>query len=492
MTNQVWWNEGIRTLFGYPLEEVGPDSNWWSKNIHPDHFARVTSSIHAAIESGGEQWKDEYPFRRHDGTYIFVEDRGHIVRDACGKGVRMVGAMIDITNRRRAEEERRKLESQIQHAQKLESLGILAGGIAHDFNNLLTGMLGNASLALAELRPDSPARESVRQIEITAVRAAELTRQMLAYSGKGRFLVEPLNLSHLVEEMAHLLGTVISKRAILRFDFMPNLPLIKADATQIRQVFMNLITNASDAIGDKSGIIAVRTGVMHTDDSYMSSTTTDDELTPGFYVFAEISDTGCGMDEATVSKIFDPFFTTKFTGRGLGLAAVLGIVRGHRGAIKVYSEPGRGTTFKVLFPCAEGETVKEECSVHSMGPWNGSGTILVVDDDESVRAVARKTLEQRGFRVLIAPDGMEGVEMFAEHQENIVAVLLDLTMPRMGGVEAFRELRRIRPDVRTVLMSGYNEEEVANQFLGKGLAGFLQKPFRATELIRVIRQAIEK
>lgn len=490
ITNQVWWNEGIRTLFGYPLDEVGANSNWWLVNIHPEDRDQVSASIHGAIDHGGETWKGEYRFRRHDGTYIYVADHGYIVRDATGKGVRMVGAMINISDRKRAEAERQRLEGRIQHAQKLESLGVLAGGIAHDFNNLLTGILGNASLALAELRPESPARATVRQIEVAAVRAAELTRQMLAYSGKGRFIVQPINLSHVVEEMFGLLDTVISKRAVLRFDFAPNLPSIDADATQIRQVVMNLITNASDAIGERSGIIAVRTGVMHTDDHYFSSTCLDDDLPAGFYVYLEVSDTGCGMDEATVKRIFDPFFTTKFTGRGLGLAAVMGIVRGHRGAIKVYSEPARGTTFKVLFPCAEREAVKEEPISSSAGTWRGSGTILVVDDEESVRAVARKALEKSGFQVVVARDGQECLDIFSRRKEEILVVLLDLTMPRMGGEETFRELRRLRADVRAVLMSGYNEEEVTSQFIGKGIAGFVQKPFRAAELLQAIRQAI--
>jgi CheY-like chemotaxis protein len=290
--------------------------------------------------------------------------------------------------------------------------------------------------------------------------------------------------------MGHLLQTVISKKAVLRFDFAADLPSVNADTTQLRQVVMNLITNASDAIGDKSGVIALRTGVMHADRHYLASTYVYEDLPEGDYVYLEVSDTGCGMDQATVEKIFDPFFTTKFRGRGLGLAAVLGIVRGHRGAIKIYSEPGRGTTFKVLFPCsglAEGRAATP--AIVDEG-WRGTGTVLVVDDEESVRTMAKRALEHQGFDVLLAADGRQALEVFRERLQEVRAVLLDLTMPHMNGEEVFREMRLLRPNLRVVLMSGYNEQEVTNLFAGKGLAGFLQKPFRADDLLATIRQLL--
>ncbi len=429
---------------------------------------------------------------RNTRNHRWYEIRDRIIRWVDGRLVRMVIA-TDITERKRAEKERRRLEQRIHQAQRLESLGVLAGGIAHDFNNLLMGILGNADLTLMKLPPESPIRPSVQKIETAALRASELTNQMLAYSGKCQFVIEPLNLSKVVEEMAHLLETVITKKAVLKFNFSPDLPLMEGDAAQIRQVIMNLITNASDAIGEKSGVITVTTGVMKADRRYLLKTYLDDELPEGYYVYLEVSDTGCGMDRQTKSKIFDPFFSTKFSGRGLGLAAVLGIVRGHKGAIRVYSEPGKGTTFKVLFPCKE--NLSSQSRDNHSGPYSGLAhgeRVLVVDDEETVRIVAKMMLEELGFQVLTAEDGREALEVFRQNHGNIDVVLLDMTMPHMNGEETFRELRRLDPQVRVVLSSGYNEQDATYRFAGKGLAGFIQKPYRSAELMEKIKQALSK
>jgi two-component system cell cycle sensor histidine kinase/response regulator CckA len=318
---------------------------------------------------------------------------------------------------------------------------------------------------------------------------------MLAYSGKGKFVVESLDLSKLVEEMAHLLRVSVSKKAILRFNLADHLPAIHADATQIRQVVMNLITNASDALGPRSGVVVVNTGVTYADRAYLSATPTHDELPAGYYVYVEVTDTGCGMDADTLTRIFDPFFTTKFSGRGLGLSAVLGIVRGHHGALKVDSAPGRGTTFRVLFPRSEapessGEAATGEKS--TTGPdWRGTGTLLVVDDEEAVRIVAKMTLERFGFSVLTAGDGQEALECFRAHAGEITAVLLDMTMPKMSGEEVFQELRRIRPDIPIILSSGYDEEDAVSLFTGQKLAGFVQKPYRPMELLEKVRTVLQ-
>ena len=380
------------------------------------------------------------------------------------------------------EEQRRQLETQVQQAQKLESLGVLAGGIAHDFNNLLTGVLGNAQLALYDLPPVSPVRQYVEEIEEAAKRAAELCRQMLAYSGKGRFVVQPIDLSEVVEGMGHLLEVSISKKAALRHDLADGLPAITADATQIRQIILNLITNASEALGEHSGVISVITGVMDCGRDYFRSTYLDEELPEGRYVYIEVADTGCGMDQATCRKIFEPFFTTKFTGRGLGLAAALGIVRGHRGAIRVYSEPGEGTTFKVLFPALDQPATPHRGETEVTEELRGTGTALLVDDEEHVRKTGRHMLEHMGFTVLTAIDGREAVRVFREHADEIDCVLLDLTMPNMDGTEAFQELRRIREDVPVILASGYNEQDATQRFTGKGLAGFVRKPYGMQDL----------
>ena len=461
----------------------------WLEQLHPDDREPTVAAWQAAVDSGSDFFV-EFRIRRHDGEYRPFDTRAVRLRDAHGHTVRWVGSNTDITERKQTEERQKNFEAKLQQAQKLESLGVLAGGIAHDFNNLLMGVLGNAEIALLELPPESPARGDLQHITTAALRAAELTKQMLAYSGKGKFVVQGLHLSKLVEEMAELLQVSISKKVVLKYNFGDKLSTIEADAAQIRQVVMNLIINAAEAIGEKSGVVTVSTSVIEADRSYLSETYLDENLPEGYYVCLEVADTGCGMDEQTRQKIFDPFFTTKFTGRGLGLAAVLGIVRGHGGALKIYSQPQRGTTFKLLFPSSQ-QPVEE-----AVGPsateqeWRGSGVILVVDDEETVRIAAKIMLERRGFTVLTAEDGRAALEVFRSRVDEIVVVLLDLTMPRLDGEETFRELRRIRPDVRVIISSGYNEQETTSRFAGKGLAGFLQKPYGIRPLGEKIRQVL--
>ncbi|MCF8099930.1 MAG: response regulator [Desulfarculaceae bacterium] len=380
-----------------------------------------------------------------------------------------------------AQEERSQIEEKLLQVQKLESLGVMAGGIAHDFNNILMAVLGNAELARGELALEAPARPYLEQIEIAAKRLADLTNQLLAYSGKGRFQIKPINFSTLVGELAELLKTVVSKRARVRMDLAPDLPLVKADVTQLRQVIMNLITNASDALKDENGNITIITGHMEADEAYLSQLSLKNEIPAGTYVFLEISDDGCGMDAATQARIFDPFFTTKFTGRGLGLAAVAGIISGHCGTIKIYSEVGKGSCIKILLPTCD-EPAEESRSVFSKLSVSRDKTVLVVDDDDLVRGVTRLALEKFGCRVLSAKDGVEGVELYKQHQEDIDLIILDMTMPRMDGVEAFRQLRKLNPQVKVILSSGYNEQDATNRFVGKGLAGFIQKPFTPSAL----------
>jgi PAS domain S-box-containing protein len=424
-----------------------------------------------------------------DGSQFAVRIHAFPIPGPDGGTAGFIELVEDITEKKRLHDERRQLEAKVQHAQKLESLGVLAGGIAHDFNNLLMGMLGNADLALRKLTPESLSKPYIERIEIAASRAAELTNQMLAYSGKGKFLVEPIDLNRLVEEMVQLLQTVISKKATLRIRCSEKHFSIDADASQLRQVVMNLITNASDALGDRDGTISITTGEMEVDRAYLAGSHCDSGTPEGRYVYVEVSDTGSGMDDATRAKIFDPFFTTKFTGRGLGLAAVLGIVRSHRGLIRVYSEPGQGTTFKVLFP--EAESAPQDMIIASPDLRKiATGTVLVVDDDEAILEVAKDMLEHEGYRVLLAADGREGLEAVRRYGEAISVVLLDMTMPGLTGEEAFQELRRIRPNLPVILSSGFSEVEIVTRFAGKGLAGFLQKPYRAETLFGKLREVL--
>ncbi len=397
----------------------------------------------------------------------------------------------DVSERKRAEAERLGLEARMQQTQKLESLGVLAGGIAHDFNNILMAILGHADLADTRLSPVSPARESLQEIERAARRAADLCRQMLAYSGKGRFVIRHLDMSEVITEMEDMLQVSITKKATLRLRLGEGMPSVEADVAQLRQVVMNLVINASEAIGEAGGVISVTTSTMRCDRAYLAGTFVDEQLPEGPYVCLEVGDDGVGMDELTRQRIFEPFYTTKFTGRGLGLSAVLGIVRGHKGAIKVYSEPGKGTTIKVLFPASSAPAQPLEGDPPHEGAWRGSGTVLIADDEETVRKVSGQMLAHLGFQAILAADGQQALSSFLVHKDAIVCVIVDLTMPAMDGEETFREIHRIDPRIPVLLSSGYNEQDAVQRFVGKGLAGFLQKPYQLSQLRRKLREVLE-
>lgn len=433
----------------------------------------------------------EQTIRRGDGRELHVVVNAVPLRDSAGNVRGAVATVQDVTAQRFATQERLAFERRLQETQKLESLGVLAGGIAHDFNNLLTGILGNASIARLELPPGhAPVRSALDNLEHAAMRAADLCKQMLAYAGKGRFVVQPLSLSRLVKETAELLEVSISKKATLQLRLAEGLPAFQGDATQIRQVLMNLVINASEAIGDRAGVISITTSFLHATKEYLAAMSYAEQVSEGNYVVLEISDTGGGMDKATLERIFDPFFTTKFTGRGLGLAAVLGIVRGHKGAIHVYSELGRGTAFKILFPALDQLATPPDPIMRAGAEHPESGTILVVDDEEAVRAVAARILRNSGFRVIEAPDGEKAVQIVRSGSENFSAVLLDLTMPRMDGEEAFRLMRDAKPDLKIVVMSGFTEQDTTERFMGRGLAGFVAKPFTAEALLGKMRAVL--
>ena len=475
----VGCNDAFCTMSGYERAELlsldGGTLSLWENPQRREEFK-------AQLAQRGAADGFEFTFHRRDGQSRTIQLSARVF-ELSGRRLILTVAR-DLT-------EHRKLEQQMLHSQKLESLGVLAGGIAHDFNNLLTGILGNADLAREELSPLAPARVSLHGIEVAARRAADLCRQLLAYSGRGRFLIQPINLQELVEEMGHLLSVSISKKVVLKFHFGQNLPAVEADATQLRQVVMNLIVNASEAIGERSGVISITTGLAHCDAAYLHGCFTSDGIKEGDFAYVEVADTGDGMDKATLDRIFDPFFTTKFTGRGLGLAAVLGIVRGHKGAIKVYSEKHRGSTFKLLFPVCEHTPIPLLSENHAPAHYRGKGLVLLADDEETIRNLGRRMLERWGFEVVVAEDGREAVDKFRARKDSIALVILDLTMPHLDGEACYRELRQVRPDVRVILSSGYNEQDVVNRFAGKGLAGFVQKPYTSEELLAKVREALD-
>jgi len=398
----------------------------------------------------------------------------------------------DITEIKRAEAQRRTLDARIQGLQKLESLGRLAGGIAHDFSNLLVGILGNASLALSQTHPESGTRDLIRQIEKAATRAADLTKQMLAYSGRGRLVVEPVRFSTLIEEMRTLLQSSVSGKAVIEYDFNQDIPPVNADVSQLQQVLLNLITNASEAVGEAGGTITIRTGVFEASGEPLPNAFPDDTLSPGPYAYIEVADTGCGMDEQTMQKVFDPFFSSKFAGRGLGLAAVLGIARGHRGAVQIESQLGQGTRCRLLIPVPEQAVEVEPPNEAPIKKSVDTGLVLVVDDEELVRSLAKNVLEAAGIEVMVADGGLEAMELFSRHHQKIDAVLLDLTMPQLSGEEVFRRMRQIQPDTHVVISSGYDEQEAVSQIGGRNLAWFLKKPYLPDTLVDKIHQAMAR
>ncbi|MBU0638456.1 MAG: response regulator, partial [Planctomycetes bacterium] len=371
--------------------------------------------------------------------------------------------------------------------------------IAHDFNNLLLAVSGNLDMALLDLSAVSPARPGIEQAARAAKRATELTREMLAYSGRGKFEVKSFSLNELVRENAHLFHVVVSKNVTMSMQLAPDLPLIQADPAQVQQVVMNLITNASEAMGEKAGTIVFATGVMDCDKASLQRSRVTEKPAPGRFVYLDVADTGCGMDDATLQRLFDPFFSTKITGRGLGMAAVLGIIRGHKGAILVDSQVGRGTTIRVLFPVAwaalaeEGETAPSPSEVTTRAPVQAqlSGTLLIVDDEPSVRDVSNVMVRRLGFNALIANDGQEALAVFREHAASITGVLVDLSMPVMDGVAAAQEMKRLKPETRIILCSGYDAQDAMERFAADGIDAFLQKPYQLRELRETLTRVLK-
>ncbi len=394
----------------------------------------------------------------------------------------------DITDRKRLEEERLAMERRVLHAQKLESLGVMAGGIAHDFNNQLAVVLGNLELALTDHNLDQETRLSIENAIKASERSAELSRQMLIYSGSAFYLSKDIHLDELLNKKLGLIKSVFPKNISLNLESYSSLPPIKGDPEQIQRAIMNLITNSSEAIGDTKGDVTIKTGVMDCDPTYLSHSRLEEKPEPGRFVFMEIADNGCGMNDETLQRIFDPFFTTKFWGRGLGMAEVMGIVKGHHGALMVDSQIGKGTIIRVLFPAMilDLPSLKTSEVTAVMASKSDSiaerKTILVVDDEELVRGMILRRLQVLGYDTIEAPDGESGVSVFRERLNQIDLVMLDFAMPKMNGVEAFGELIRINPDVKVILCSGYTEDDVLQSFPGQRPAGVLHKPYKMEAL----------
>lgn len=396
-------------------------------------------------------------------------------------GPAVLGISVDITELKQAEEAMRQ-------AQKLESLGVLAGGVAHDFNNLLVGILGQTTLAMAKIGEEHAAHIHLQKAIAAAEQAARLAQQMLAYSGRGHFDIRPVDLNQLIRDHMHLFQTAVPKSTRLQLELAEPLPLIEADSGQIQQVILNLVTNAAEATRERAGLVTLATGIQTITENHTEYWQhTGDPLPSGEYIMLQVRDNGEGMDEQTLSKIFEPFFTTKEAGRGLGLAAVLGIIRGHKGGMWVTSEAGKGSQFTFLFPASATSSLVPtvEPSLHNTSNKQ-TGLVLVIDDEEPVREAVTDILGLEGIEVITAASGASGIDLYRNQASDINLVLLDLSMPGLNGEETYHELRKINPKVRTLLSSGYHESEATHRFKGQGLAGFLQKPYSATTLVKAV------
>lgn len=473
--------EHLDEVLGQPIHPLihhsYPDGQSYPVDACPAHRAYMEGK---RIDSMSDT------FWRRDGRSVPVQYSVYPIVD----DERYLGAVVsfrDMTQalimRREQEELRRNAES----SQRLESLGLLAGGIAHDFNNILTAIMANAGLLRSKLGADSFAERYVESILGASRSAADLCRQMLAYSGKGRFVLRNPDLAEVVLHMSKLLEVSIGKQTQLSCDLKPGLAPVYADEAQLQQVIMNLITNASDAIGDRPGEIRLSCSELAVSDAQLADMFGENPAA-GRYLLLAVSDDGRGMSETVRRKMFEPFFSTKAMGRGLGMSAIHGIVRSHGGEIAVDSQVGRGTTIRIYLPAASGQAEVRAAAIPATDEqWQPAGTVLVIDDEPDVRDAATAILEDAGFEVVTADDGQQGVERYRDMNGQVAAVLLDMNMPIMNGEETFTLLREINPDVRVLLSSGYNEQEVTEHFLGKGLAGFIQKPYLPSTLIKRFR-----
>jgi len=431
--------------------------------------------LNTAFQTRGA-YQQEHRWRRADGEYRWLLCTGvpRVTEVDVFEGY--VGCSIDITDHKRHQE-------QLLAAQKLESLGVLAGGIAHDFNNMLAAILTTAESALDGLSEGAPAREELQNIQAVAVRAAEIVKQMMAYSGQEKAQVEAVDLSQLVTEMIHLLKVSITKQARLKCDLPVNLPLVLANPTQIQQVVMNLITNGSEAIGENPGVLTVTT-------TYVKPVHfggLGQNATAEGHIRLEVKDTGIGMTEETQARIFDPFFTTKFTGRGLGLAAVQGIIHNHGGTIQVVSAPGQGSRFEILLPCTTQGPKSRIAAGGGMLTADNTATVLIVEDEECLREAVSKFLRKKGFSIIEASDGSSAVELFRQNAERVDAILLDMTLPGLPGSKVLQEVRCINPATRVVVTSAYSRSTVLPNWEE---AAFLRKPYHLRDLLSVLGKVL--
>lgn len=463
------------------------------QHVHPEDRERMHRLIEQLYHRPQEgEWLGlvDYRFLHLDGQYRSFSDHLKVTYNQTGEAVFVSGSVRDVTQIVRLEESLRMLDRKFQDNQKMAGLGLLASGIAHDFNNLMTVVLGNAELALLDCGGSDGGE--LDEIKKTTLRAAELANQLLVYTGKATLETSNINLGAVVREMGALLEVSISRKVSIQYNLDENIPFIRGDVSQLRQVAMNLITNASEAIGDQPGIIAISIHEVELEGGELENVFLTSGTLCGRYVCLEVSDTGCGMSAETMQRIFDPLFTTKITGRGLGLASLLNVVRRHNGAVQVQSEIGLGATFRVYFP-VELQAFEEEIADMQKpdGEWRGYGTALVADDEAAIRDITAALLERLGFYVITAADGIETIDLYSKNAEDITLLLMDVNMARLNGLEAVLRIRHISPKVPVLFMSGYPREQVMDCFEQQPHTGFINKPFQSRELTAGIRSVME-
>ncbi|MEI6208590.1 MAG: ATP-binding protein [Desulfuromonadales bacterium] len=458
-------------------------------NIVQVDSSSYTARAHMAeLQKGKAIPYGEFESRRKDGSV------GHHIFSAhpvvhFGAIAGFEWFIIDISERLDHENEKLLLQQQLQQAQKMESLGVLAGGIAHDFNNLLAIIVGHCSLA--GMNTDR-ASEHIPPIELAANRAAALCRQMLAYAGKATFTLSQINMVELVNEMVLMLKATTNKNVAIKPDLSTDVPTISGDASQLRQIVMNLIINASEAIGEAQGVIQISLTKKAIEEGQAAKDHIGNIIPPGCYACLEVADTGCGMDDETKRRIFEPFYTTKFTGRGLGMSAVLGIISAHKGALQLTSQSGQGTTFTIYLPIESNIPTGDEASEQIASTlWQGSGRVLLVEDEDQVKLVAKAMLEALGFKVYDASNGREALDLYQNNSADINLVLTDIGMPIMDGYTLFRELKALSPELPIIISSGFGDTVVTTRIPVAQIAGLVSKPYRFDQLRDVLKGVVD-
>ncbi len=482
----IYWSERVQDVLGMEPDELKKDPTLWQNAIHPEDRPRVKQKIDESVNL--KPFEVEYRIQDVEGNWHWFLDRVFSIRRQDGETI-LEGIATDITLRKAAEQDRLELERKILEAQRADSLMTLAGGIAHDFNNLLVGVIGNAAMLQEEVAGIPYELDMVEDILGAAEQAADLSRKMLAYTGKGLFDTEEVSLNDLVQDNLRVIKANLPAAISLKVDLGEDLPPLTADETQLRQVVMNLVTNATEAIGEAGGILSLRTCVREYRESELRESYTGDVVLPGAYLTLEVADTGGGILVDDVASIFEPFYSTRFTGRGLGLAAVQGIVKGHRGAILVSSGPDQGTRIRILLPAGQPAAASRK-RLNAVGTGNDSrdeqAVVLVVDDEPTVRTVAMRMLRRLGYQALLASTAEEGLTILKAHKDRIQTVLLDYTMPNSSAQDTLAAMQAINPDLSVVICSGYNAEQIKTHLAEFNLAGFLQKPFSLENLTRVL------